>query len=519
MGNVSKLYYIIITAVLLIILFFLGIQAFISSLIITCIFLIYNIYTVAYNKKSIIHLLGYINNIASGTCQCIEDKNKLTKNITNALNSENEKIQKLYYNFNSAHIYISSIAQDMLKVYLFLNNNIGAVDEKLANVVNMVNDLKTEAEQVNNMCDNSEKTAELCLKATDECSTIMNTNTSKMHTIDETVDSIVVTMSEFIEYSNNIKNSIKGIEDIADQTNLLALNAAIEAARAGESGRGFAVVADAVRKLAEKTTNFTAEIEKIINILYDQTETISNQININAQQIKEAINLTENTNIIVNQIKNETSNMIDINRKIVQSIHNQQNSIYNINNSIDEIFNENKNALSMTNENKKLGENLDDIAEELRNITQEYAEKNNSENKYLVFSSSLSVDYEPMDNQHKKWIDLLNQIYLAFLNNANINEIKPVIKDLVDYTVWHFNFENKMMEKYNFDGYNEHKIQHDDILEEVRQIYNKLEIENGEEVLIVNILEFLKKWLISHILKTDMVLGNYLAKIKAAPVK
>ena len=117
-----------------------------------------------------------------------------------------------------------------------------------------------------------------------------------------------------------INKIIESISAIAAQTNLLSLNAAIEAARAGEHGRGFAVVADEVHKLANRTTEATAEINRIVVELTGQIglarDSMGNVVVSARDSNEKALSTGQAIEQMVHQVRESDSGNADIARAI-----------------------------------------------------------------------------------------------------------------------------------------------------------------------------------------------------------
>lgn len=67
------------------------------------------------------------------------------------------------------------------------------------------------------------------------------------------------------------------------------------------------------------------------------------------------------------------------------------------------------------------------------------------------------------------------------------------------------------MLKYAYDGYEEHRTEHQELIKSARELQQKY-LQEGKQISSEDIV-FLEQWLTGHILGADMELGSYLGEI------
>ena len=131
--------------------------------------------------------------------------------------------------------------------------------------------------------------------------------------------------------------------------------------------------------------------------------------------------------------------------------------------------------------------------------------------KNIIWDETLSVEVDEIDEDHRKLVDLFNILSHSVAEGDATDYIEAVLEELISCTIWHFRHEERLMLLYKYGGFAEHKAEHGDLIEGVKELQQKFHKQNKQ--LTNEDIEFLEDWLTEHILGQDMKLGFYLMRL------
>lgn len=127
---------------------------------------------------------------------------------------------------------------------------------------------------------------------------------------------------------------------------------------------------------------------------------------------------------------------------------------------------------------------------------------------FIHFTSENEVHIKEVDDQHRHLFDLLNRLHDAVAAGKEQGELFAILDELVEYTVYHFQTEERLYVEYDFPGYEVHKAAHDELTATAVDLQRKLR--EGSATLSFELLDFLHGWLTEHTLGLDQEMGPYL---------
>ena len=131
-----------------------------------------------------------------------------------------------------------------------------------------------------------------------------------------------------------------------------------------------------------------------------------------------------------------------------------------------------------------------------------------SAKSYIVWKDEYSVGLDSIDQQHRKLINLINQLMTAVDYSTGEEFEREALADVVEYTKTHFTYEEGLMEDNGYPDFEAHKAQHKVMLAEVEVVL--AEYEKDHDAAMQHALNFLKEWLITHINGTDKQYSSFL---------
>ena len=127
---------------------------------------------------------------------------------------------------------------------------------------------------------------------------------------------------------------------------------------------------------------------------------------------------------------------------------------------------------------------------------------------FIAWKPEYSVGSVMLDAQHKQLVEMINDLHESMQKRSDPARIRKILDDLIGYTRLHFAQEEKTMERAGYPDLAEHQKIHRSLVAQVEEMRAKHE--TGSATFTLKLKDFLKQWLLQHILQDDMRYSPYL---------
>ncbi|MBI5163139.1 MAG: bacteriohemerythrin [Magnetospirillum sp.] len=126
----------------------------------------------------------------------------------------------------------------------------------------------------------------------------------------------------------------------------------------------------------------------------------------------------------------------------------------------------------------------------------------------IQWSDELSVHISEFDEDHRRLIGILNTLWDASEHARGHEAIDTALEELLAYTATHFDREEALLRRWDFPGLAHHQQSHGILVKQIEELRSRFRLSRAE-VVTDEMFEFLRTWLVKHILCEDAIYGSY----------
>ena len=130
--------------------------------------------------------------------------------------------------------------------------------------------------------------------------------------------------------------------------------------------------------------------------------------------------------------------------------------------------------------------------------------------KMYQFTDDCLIGVEQIDNEHRRLFELVSETAdLLMKDNINRSNVNDLFRELNEYAVLHFRHEEEYMKEINDPELPRQKEMHQAFVSKLKEIELGDMKSSDDKETVKNIVEFVARWLFSHIISSDTMIGVF----------